>query len=172
SIRPRPASEQVRGLDEADAPPRAVLAQRVVAGRIDGPGQAPDDRRLEAEIARIPGRPAHAVVAREPADEQLLDPPLAQVAGEPGRRTLASRTPVVAEAAVRIDGGIGPLTDDRRHRLPRQAGHELGTGRALHAVIRPEHLLAAVHLDAVVGLAARMRRRERDVPARMPVLCR
>src|SRR5690606_25989094 len=148
------ASMHIRRLDEADAEAHALFAQRVVPGRIDGPGQIPDDRRLEAEIARVLGRPAHAVVAREAANEHLADLPLAEVAGEPGRRALAPCVPVVAKAAVGVDGGIGSLAAHRRDALPRQARCELRAGRALDAVIRPQHLLAAVHVDAVVRLAA------------------
>src|SRR5690606_17424944 len=126
---------------------QALLAERGIARRIDGTGQVPQDRGLEAELARILRGPEHAVVAREAADEHVLDAALAEVAREPRRGALALRVPVVTEGAVRVDGRVGRLADDRRDRFPRKPGRERRTGCALDAVVGPQNLFAAVELD-------------------------
>ena len=51
-----------------------------------------------------------------------------------------------------------------------ELGVERGTVRALHAVRRPEYLVAVRQPEGLERLASRMRRGEGNVVARMPVL--
>ena len=51
-----------------------------------------------------------------------------------------------------------------------QVGVKSGAGGSLHAVIRPEDLPAIGDIDRLERLLAGMRRRKRQMPARMPVL--
>src|SRR5262249_52974280 len=62
------------------------------------------------------------------------------------------------------------LPDDEQGPRAVEAGMEFRAMRALNAMVRPQHLGAVRNLDGLEWLAASMRRGERQVTRRMPVL--
>jgi hypothetical protein len=88
------------GVGERDAG-AAHLGQRAVerAVEVDGPAGVDQHRRPEAEPRRVERRIGDAEVGGEPGEPDRLDPALAQVAGEAGRR----RAVVLEEGRVAVD---------------------------------------------------------------------
>src|SRR5579862_5529676 len=94
----------------------------LIMGSIDRPAQIPNDGDAQTVLDRILGAPSHAVVARQPADEDLADAVILEVSGEAGRRPFAARIPVVAQRAVGVDLRVSRLADNRGGLIPRKVG--------------------------------------------------
>jgi hypothetical protein len=136
------------------------------AGSISARGEG----HVEAGVDGVLDRPLHADVARESRHHHGTDAAFAEIAGQTGRRPLALGVPVVAEAAVAVDGGIGALAHDRVEVLQRKTGVQLCLLGALHAVVGPKDLFVSVQLDGLHGLLALVGAGEGHVTGRMPVL--
>src|SRR4026207_25830 len=135
-----------------------VSMPRQAASVTAGPGPTP-------HLSRVQRRPAHAEVGGEADQVDLLESAVLHVAGEAG-----------GGLAVRlVEGGVGvhllpvALADDQLGVRDLEVLVEVGAGRALHAVIRPEHLGAVLELYGLEGLRPGMRGGERDVPRGVPV---
>src|SRR5690606_25614357 len=107
---------------------------------------------------RVLRGPLHAEVASQAADEQLTYLAFAQVARQPGGRSLTGGVPAIAEAAVRVGVQLRSLPDDGAHHVPRQRRVKLRTRCSLNTVIRPQDLVMSVQADdiqrGVSGVAA------------------
>src|SRR5690606_33175922 len=146
AIRSRLEVSQAQDLD----PGAAHLIDRAVdvAGlEIDAADAVDEKRGLEPELDRIERARAHAVVGRQPADDELLDPSVAKPILEPC--SMAAR--VVEEGAVAVDARILALRDHVIEARRIDARREGRARRALDAVDGPKDLLEPVEDDAFAG---------------------
>src|SRR5512139_1494067 len=133
---------------------------------IDAPAGVFKDNDLEVFATRIFGRVADAEVKGEARQKHSRETTFAQVTGE----SRLGRAVVFEENRVGIDLSVVAFPQDKLSVGNIQVGTEGGPGSSLHAVVRPQDLGAVGDLDRLEGLLAGVRRRERQVPARMPVL--
>ena len=162
----RPLEQQLR-LDAGDADRQeARLRRRHRILDIDGAAGILEDERGEALPHRVDRGIADAEIEGEAGEEDALQAALAQISREP-RLGLAV---VLEEGRIGIDVGPEPLADDEGGIRHRQLVVELGAGRALHAVVRPQHLRAVGELHQIVRRGAGMDRGKGLVAVRMPVL--
>src|SRR5712671_853103 len=136
------------------------------ARQIDGPAGCLDEHGVEAKPARVHSGVMHAIVGREPGQEDPLQTALAQIASQTGRRL-----PVVfIERGIGIDFGAESLADHQLRPLRHQLRVKGGARRSLDTVIGPERLLAIWHADGLKGGRTRMRCGKGAVTGRMPIL--
>src|SRR5690606_10987974 len=98
-----------------------------------------------------------AEVEREAGEKRTLKAELPQVAGESGLRLAI----VVKERRIRIYMLVITLSEDQFSMRDIHLIAQLSSRRALNAMIRPQNLGTVEHLDYLVGLPARVRRRKR-----------
>src|SRR5271163_1455661 len=134
----------VGAIDDLHTAGGESMPQPLVVRRVYRAAQIPDDGDAQTVAHRILGAPSHAVIAREPADEDLAHAVILEVTREAGRRPPAARIPVVAQRAVRIHLGIGRLANNRRGLVPWQVGMKPRALGALHTMIRPQRLLMMI----------------------------
>src|SRR5690606_32369188 len=120
----------------------------------------------EALGTGVERRPEDAEVGGEAGEEDPLKAALAQIAGEAGAGALV----VLGESGIGIDVAAEALAQHELGRGDVEIGVEGGAVGALHAMVRPEHLIAIVGADRLERLPARMRRGEGAVAGRVPVL--
>src|SRR5207248_2327994 len=101
-------------------------------------------------------READAKVERQASQEQALDAAFAQVAGQAGWRGAV----VLVERRVGVDRRIETFANDKPGMGNLQSAVKGRAGRALDAMVGPQHLRPIGHRDRVVGSASRMRRGE------------
>jgi len=121
---------------------------------------------LEVQSYSVNSGVPHAEVVSETAEEEAPEAALAEIASETGR----SGVVVFKESRVRVDVAAESLANDELCVRKIQGGMKGRAGGCLNAVIGPESLLAVLRLDRLVRVMAGVRRRERDVPLRMPIL--
>src|ERR1700681_521199 len=90
------------------------------------PGMHPRSRAY-AGIDSIKSRKLDTVICREAADKELVDPPVPEVFGQPGRTSFA----VIKKTAVAIDSRINSLSEDFAKAFGAKLGGESRTGRPL-----------------------------------------
>ena len=78
---------------------------------------------------------------------------------------------VVEKGAVTVDSRIRPLVKDLVNESGLQGGDQFRSGRALHAVDRPQDLLQPLQIDGLPNRTPRVVDGKTSVVARMPVLC-
>lgn len=135
-------------------------------GEADGAGGVFDDQSFEAEMLAVDGGEADAEVVGEPAEEEALKAPFAEVSGESGGGDVV----VLEEGGVGVDVGMEALAEDELGVGGVEAGMEGSSLGVLEAVIGPEHLGAVRDLDLLVGLGVGVVGGEGDVVGRMPIL--
>ena len=135
------------------------------------PAQVVEHHHRKARRRGVQGGPAHAEVARQPADPDPGDAARREQRRQPGGPPLPVRPQVLAEGAVRVDVGRRPLAQEQGQPVERQAGVQARPGRALDAVLGPQGLLAAVQRERRERRLA-VAAGERDVARRVPVLGR
>src|SRR5947207_706365 len=165
--RARALDVQVGGLDAPDARAEHVLPRlRERPVGVDPARGVLDHVGGESRLPRVHRRPRDAEVGGEPDEEPLLEAGFAQIAHEAGRR-LAVR---FVERGVGVDGFAVALADDQLGVRDLELLDELGIGRPLYAVVRPEHLGTVPEADRLERLLAGVGRGERGVAGRVPVL--
>jgi len=112
--------------------------------RVAASAEVPQHPGAKAEFKRVLRRPQHAYVTRQAAHNNLIHVALAQPAGQPGTGALAIRAVVFAKAAIGIHAGIATLAYHRIQCRPVDVWMQLGAGRALHAMLRPQRLWLTV----------------------------
>src|SRR5262245_52238251 len=155
------------GGNSCDAQRREALARggdRAVD--VDAAASILDHDHGKALAARVLGRVAYAEIEREPRHEDSRQAPLAQIAGKAG----GGLAIVLVEGGVGIDRGPEALAQNELGVRNLQTVVELRTGRVLNAMIRPQDLLSVVDRDGLEWTFVAMRRCERVVAGRMPIL--
>lgn len=145
--------------------PHAVVCAFDRTGQGDCPAQVFDDDALEAELRSIHRGEPDAKVIREAAQKHAAKLPLAQVAGEPGRRE------VVIFEKRRIAVDLFAKTFAEQELGVRDVHRELRAAGALHAMVGPEMLRSLWRFGGVnERLLAWVRAGKRNVTLRVPVL--
>src|SRR5262245_61462956 len=153
--------------NSCDAQRRKALARggdRAVD--VDAAASILDHHHGKALAARVLGRIAYAEIEREPRNEDSVQAPLAQITGKAG----GGLAVVLVEGGVGIDPSAEALAQNELGVRNLQVVVELRTGGVLNAVIRPQDLLSVVDRDGLERTFVAMRRRERVVAGRMPIL--
>ncbi len=125
-----------------------------------------DHEGLEAGTPRIHRGPGDAEIGGKPRHEHARQPALLEIAAEPGRGLLVG----FEKRRIAVDVLVVALAHDQ---LRMRNGDVLGNVRAgcpLHAMVRPQHLVAVGQLDHLERRLAGMRGRERDMARRVPIL--
>ena len=97
---------------------------------------------------------------------ELGDSYFAEIVGE----SSAVAVPVVVEATVAIDGGIGAFAKDAVDSAGVEVGGEVGSAGSLHAMGGPEHLGESGEFDGLADFFAGMVAGKAAVVGGMPVL--
>src|SRR5262245_3151279 len=114
----------------------------------------------KSKLARIHRRPGNAKVGGKTHDVDRLDAALVEIAIEPRLRSAVG----FHERRIAVDVVIEALADDQLGVRDIDVLVDGGTVRALHAVIRPQDLVAVGELHAFERLLAGMGGGKRDVP--------
>src|SRR6266581_4099007 len=127
----------VSGSDALDARGEHVfpsLGQRPIG--VDAAARVLDDERPESRLARVQRRPCDAEVGGQADEKDLREAAVAQITREPRRRFAVG----LVERRVRVHVPAIALADDQLGVRDAEILVQVGARRALHAVIRPEHL--------------------------------
>src|SRR5579884_1451653 len=108
----------------------------VVRLEVDAAAAVGDEEGPEALLDGVQSGELDAVVGGEAHDVDVVYALALEVVCQAGGLAMA----VVEEAAVAVDLGIGAFVEGFGDAVPLQSGDELGAGRALDAVDRPEDL--------------------------------
>ncbi len=133
---------------------------------VDGAAGILDDNSLEARGTRVERAPGDAEVQGQAAQVDRGHAALAQQARQAGRRLAVG----FEEGRVAVGVRVEALADHRLRLRYRQLVGKARAESALHAMVGPQHLLAVGQVDRRERHPTGMRRGERDVPRRMPVL--
>jgi hypothetical protein len=150
------------GWDPAAADQAASCALSVSltpAARICSSADLSDPPRSMARIG-------DAEIGGETGHRQARDRPLIEIAAEAGRRDAV----VLEEGRIAVDRGAESLADDQLRLGPDQLAVELGAGRALHAMVGPQRLLAIGHRDVGEGGTPLVAGGEAGMTPRVPIL--
>src|SRR5580704_16325174 len=134
--------------------------------QVDGAAGVAQNHRLKAKPPRIERGIADAEIVGQSNKKAAPEPALAQIAGQAGVRGAV----VLKKRGVGIDLRAKSFAQNQLGLRQIECSVERGSGSALHAVRGPQSLRAVVQLNRIVRLFAGMRRRERSVICRMPVL--
>src|SRR5262249_7190731 len=169
---PRMLRSQVRSTDGVSANSRDAQRREALARGgdraidVDAAASVFDHHHGKALAARVLGRVAYAEIEREPRNEDSVQAPLAQITGKAG----GGLAVVLVEGRVGIDPGAETLAQNELSVRNLQVVVELRTSGVLNAMIRPQDLLSVVDRDGLERTFVAMRRRERVVAGRMPIL--
>ena len=143
---------------------------RLYGGRraiqVDGAAGVAHNHGREAQPSCVERGVAHAIVVGKPGKEHTRQPALAQIAGQAGWREPV----VLIERGIGIDLRLESLAQDQLRLRQVKTGVKIRAWLPLHAMRRPQRLLAVGKLDRFKGLFAGVRGRERSMICRMPVL--
>src|SRR5690606_7444574 len=109
-------------------------------------------RRLETLPHRIERRKADTEIRRQTGERHALDAALLQIAGKTGGGNMV----VFEKGRVAVDLTAESFADNELGLGPFKFGVKGCTLTSLHAMIRPQGLLAIVHFDPVERLLARV----------------
>ena len=122
---------------------------------------------LEPQAGSVQGRVLDTVIR---CQAQQVDG-LCAVSPEKALESRRAALGVVEKGAVTVDSRIRPLVKDLLNESGLQGGDQFRSGRALHAVDRPQDLLQPLHIDGLPNRTPRVVDGKTSVVARMPVLC-
>ena len=117
-------------------------------------------------MTRIDRRPGDAEVSGEPGDKDRVNPALLQIARETGMGFLVG----FHEGRVAVDVVVEAFADDQFGLRNIDVLGDLRAFGALHAMVRPQNLIAVGKLDHLERFLAFMAGRKRNVMRRVPVL--
>ena len=119
---------------------------------IDAAAGVFDHIGLKPGLARIERRPCDAEIGREPGHEQAFQLAGLEIARKPGRGLAVG----LGEGGIAVDVLVETLSDDEFGLRDREVLRKRGAIGSLHAVIRPQHLLAVFEVDGLERLFAAM----------------
>lgn len=162
------SSQNLLGLDDSSAGLADLVERggRVARPQVHAAAGVRDHRDGKAESAGVERGEFHAVIGRQPGDENVRDAPLTQVIAEPGGASMT----VVEEATVAVDFRIDALLKNPFHPRGVEPGREFGPAAMLYAMHGPEHLRQPGQLAKIAEILSGIHRGEAAVPGRMPVL--
>src|SRR5207244_2796911 len=101
--------------------------------QIDAPTHVDDQKRFEAELARVEHAIFDAVIGREPAEVNIGHTALLQIIAQ----TSGAPMRVVEKRAITVDLGINPFLENAREAVRLESRRECRARRVVHAMNRP-----------------------------------